>query len=74
VYQISGQSDNEFAFYDNFFLFDEKKKNKQKKRQEKKMKKLSQFSKVPILETLGVIECEVMMLANISITKISGFC
>jgi len=65
VYQISRQSHNIFVF-DNFHTLT--------KRIRKKMKKLSQFLKVHISETLSWnLECEVMTLVDISTIKIIWF-
>jgi len=58
------------CFYDNFHTLTKKKK----KLQEKLMKKLSQFSKVHISETLGLnLDCEMVMMTDISTTKIVWF-
>jgi len=44
VYQISGQSDNKFAFYDNFYCLTKRRKtNQQKKQQEIKQRKSANF-------------------------------
>jgi len=69
-YQISGQSNNAFAFHDNFFCLT--KEEKQQRKQEKKtLKQLSQFLKVYILEMPGAKFG--MTLANISTAKIIWF-
>jgi len=66
VYQISGQSDNAFAFYDNFCCLTKKKKNRQGRnsanfRRFISQKHLTWFS--------WNLECEVMMLTGISTEK-----
>jgi len=70
VYQISGQLDNTFLFYDNFCCLTKRRKQKRKKNEETQwsfisQKHLAQFS--------WHSECEVMTLAGISTAKISWF-